>query len=59
MCKIDESIQLSILHTEIKENLKYYKLKLNEVNQLLQKVKNDKSKKDELFSLFNKIANNK
>ncbi|NVM34858.1 MAG: hypothetical protein HWN81_04635 [Candidatus Lokiarchaeota archaeon] len=58
-CKIDESIQLSIIHSEIKENLKYYKLKLNEVNQLLQEVKNDKSKKVELFSLFKNIANNK
>ena len=58
-CTIDESIQLSIIYTEIKDNLKYYKIKLNEINQLLQEVKNDNSKKEELFSLFKKIASNK
>lgn len=58
-CTMDESIQLSIIQTETEENLKYFKLKLNEVNQLFQEVKNDKSKKEELFSLFKNIASKK
>jgi len=59
ICTIDDSIQLSIIQSEIKEDLKYYKIKLNEINQLLQEIKKDKSKKVELFSLFKNIANNK
>ncbi len=58
-CSIDDSIDLSIIHSEIKEELKYYKLKLNEINKLLQEIKNDKSKREELFSLFKNMDNNK
>ncbi len=58
-CIIDDSIQLSIVQSEIKEDLKYYKVKLTEINQLLENVRDDKSKKDKLFSLFRDIASNK
>jgi len=51
-CKIDESIQLSIIQSEIKEELKFYKIKLTEIDQLLHELKDDKSKQEKLFSLF-------
>lgn len=57
-CRIDESIQLSMIHSEIKEDLKYYKFQLNEVNQLLKAIRDNKSKEDKLFSLFKKISSN-
>lgn len=57
-CNVDDSIQLSVIHSEIKEDLKYYKVKLTEVNRLLQEIRDDKSKKTKLFSLFRKLASN-
>lgn len=57
-CNIDDSIQLSVIHSEIKEDLKYYKVKLLETNRLLQEIRDDKSKKENLFSLFRKVASN-
>ncbi|MFX1303655.1 MAG: hypothetical protein ACFFBV_03840 [Promethearchaeota archaeon] len=58
-CNIDDSIQLSVIHSEIKEDLKYYKIKLLETNRLLQEIRDDKSKKENLFSIFRKIASKK
>ncbi|MFW9989735.1 MAG: hypothetical protein ACFFC3_13865 [Candidatus Odinarchaeota archaeon] len=58
-CSIDDSIDLSIIQLETKEELKYYKLKLNEINKLLQEIKNNKSKREELYSLFKDMASNK
>jgi len=57
-CNIDDSIQLSVIHSEIKEDLKYYKVKLLEANRLLQELRDDKSKKEKLFSLFKNMASN-
>ncbi len=51
-CKIDDSIQLSIIQSETKEELKFYKIKLTEIDQLLHELKDDKSKKEKLFSLL-------
>lgn len=58
-CDIDDSIQLSVIHSEIKEDLKYYKVELRKINQLLQEVRDDKLKKEKLFSIFTNIASNK
>ncbi|MFX0008280.1 MAG: hypothetical protein ACFFAV_16340 [Candidatus Hermodarchaeota archaeon] len=58
-CSIDESIQLSMIESEVKENLKYYKIELTKINELLKNVKDDKSKKEKLFSLFRNIASDK
>jgi hypothetical protein len=58
-CYIDESIQLSMIKSEIKEDLKYYKVELTEINELLENIKNKKSKKEELFSLFKDMASYK
>jgi len=57
-CDVDDSIQLSVIHSEIKDDLKYYKIELLKINQLLQEIKTDKSKKEALFSLFKNVANN-
>jgi hypothetical protein len=51
-CKIDESIQFSIIQSEIKEELTFYKIKLTEIDQLLHELKDDKLKQEKLFSLF-------
>jgi hypothetical protein len=57
-CDIDDSIQLSIIHSEIREELKYFKVELNRINQLLDDVKEDKSKKEKLFTIFRDMASN-
>ena len=57
-CSLDNSIQLSVIHSEIKEDLKYFKVKLTEVKHLLQEIRDDKSKKENLFSIFKKISSN-
>jgi len=58
-CKTDETIQLSIIKSEVKESLKYYKVQLTKINQLLEQVRENKSKKERLFSLFRDMASNK
>ncbi|MFW9876922.1 MAG: hypothetical protein ACFFG0_27830, partial [Candidatus Thorarchaeota archaeon] len=58
-CNFDNSIQLSVIQSEIKEDLKYFKVKLKEVNQLLQEIRDDKSKKENLFSIFKNVNSNK
>jgi hypothetical protein len=58
-CSIDDSIRLSIIHSETKQDLKYYKVKLTEMEHLLQQVRDDKSKKEKLFSIFRDMASNK
>jgi len=58
-CTLDDSIQLSMIESEIKEDLKYYKVKLNKINEVLENVKDDKSKKEKLFSLFKQMASDK
>lgn len=57
-CSIDDSIQLSVIHSEVKEDLKHYKVKLLEINQILEEIKDDKTKKEKLFSLFRNQASN-
>jgi hypothetical protein len=59
ICKTGESIKFSIINLEIKENLKHYKVQLKEINQLLDQVREDKSKKESLFTLFRDMALNK
>jgi len=56
-CKLNDSIQLSVIQPEIKEDLKYFKVKLTEINQLFKQIRNDKSKKEKLFSIFRNMAN--
>ncbi len=58
-CKIDDSIQLSMIQSEIKEDLKYYKVELTKINHLLESIKEDKFKKEKLFSLFKNMASDK
>ncbi|MFX0038020.1 MAG: hypothetical protein ACFFCY_09475 [Promethearchaeota archaeon] len=58
-CNIDDSIQLSIVQSEIKEDLKYYKVELTKINELLKNVRDDKLKKEKLFSIFRDMASNK
>ncbi|UCC19416.1 MAG: hypothetical protein JSV62_15140 [Promethearchaeota archaeon] len=58
-CSLDDSVQLSIIQPEIKNDLKYFKVKLTEVSQLLQEIRDDKSKKENLFSIFKEISSNK
>ncbi|MFX1419011.1 MAG: hypothetical protein ACFE9N_08845 [Promethearchaeota archaeon] len=58
-CNLDKSIQISIIQSEFKEDLKYYKVKLTEVNELLQEIRDDKLKKENLFSIFKGISSNK
>ncbi len=58
-CFIDDSIQLSIIKSEIKEDLKHYKVELIRINELFKNVKDDKSKKEKLFSLFRDITSDK
>ena len=55
-CNLDDSIQLSIIESEIKEELKYYKVELTKINDLLEDIRDDKSKKENLFTLFNNMA---
>jgi hypothetical protein len=55
-CKLDDSIQFSFIQPEIKENLKHYKVQLAEINQLLENIRDDESKKVKLFSLFRNIS---
>lgn len=55
-CKIDDSIQFSIIQSEFKEDLKYYKVKLTEIDQLFKQIRDDKSKKEKLFSIFRNVA---
>jgi len=57
-CIVDDSIQLSIIQSEIKEDFKYYKVELTKINQLLENIKDEKSKKEKLFSLFRDMASN-
>ncbi len=58
-CSIDDSIQLSLVHSEVKEDLKQYKVKLLEINQFIEEIKDDKRKKEKLFSLFRDMVSNK
>ena len=58
-CYVDDSIQLSMIKSEIKEDLKYYKVELTKINELLENVKDDKLKKEKLFSLFRNMASDK
>jgi len=58
-CILADTIQMSAITSETKEDLKYYKVKLLEINKLFQEIKDDKSKKEELFSLFRNIGSNK
>ena len=58
-CYVDDSIQLSMIKSEIKEDLKYYKVELTKINELLENVKDDKLKKEKLFSLFRDMASDK
>ncbi|MFX1467054.1 MAG: hypothetical protein ACFFB8_00205 [Promethearchaeota archaeon] len=58
-CDIDDSIQLSVIHSEIKEDLKYYKVELRKINQLLEELRDDKLKKEKLFTIFTNVASNK
>ncbi len=55
-CNLDDSIQLSIIESEIKEELKYYKVELTKINDILEDIRDDKSKKEKLFALFNNMA---
>jgi len=57
-CNLDKNIKLSVIQPEIREDLKYFKVKLTEVNQLLQEIRDDKSKKENLFSIFKDISSN-
>lgn len=58
-CLIDDSVQLSTIHSEIKEELKHYKVELTKLNHLLETFKDDKLKKEKLFSLFKSMSSNK
>ncbi|MFX0002017.1 MAG: hypothetical protein ACFE9C_01120 [Candidatus Hodarchaeota archaeon] len=58
-CKIDDSVQLSIIQSEIKEDLKYYQVELTKINELLKNVRDNKVKKEKLFSIFKNMASNK
>ena len=58
-CGHADTVQMSIINTETMEDLKYYKVKLLEIDKLFQEIKDDKSKKEELFSLFRNIGSNK
>ncbi|MFX1379977.1 MAG: hypothetical protein ACFFA4_12880 [Promethearchaeota archaeon] len=58
-CTLNDSIQLSIIHSEVKEDLKYYKVELTKISQLLENIRDNKTKKENLFSLFRDIASNK
>ena len=58
-CTLNDSIQLSVIHSEVKEDLKYYKVELTKISQLLENIREDKTKKENLFSLFRDIASNK
>jgi len=58
-CIIDDSIQLSTIQSEIKEDLKHYNVELIKINQLLKNVRDDKLKKERLFSLFKSMSSDK
>lgn len=58
-CGHADTIQMSVITSETMEDLKYYKVKLLEIDKLFQEIKDDKSKKEELFSLFRNIGSNK
>ena len=57
-CNNDDSIKFSIIKSEDKEDLKNYKIKLLELNQWLKNIRDDKSKKEKLFTLFRDIESN-
>ncbi|MFW9827521.1 MAG: hypothetical protein ACFFEY_08020 [Candidatus Thorarchaeota archaeon] len=59
ICKTGEDIQLSISKSDIKGNLKDFKVQLKELNQLLNKIREDKSEKERLFSIFRDMTLNK
>lgn len=59
VCKIGENVQLSIIKSESKGDLNDYKVELKELNQLLDKIKKDKSGKEKLYSLFRDMALNR
>jgi len=51
-CATDDSINFSIVKTESKEDLKHYKIKLLELNKWLDDIRDDKVKREKLFTLF-------
>ncbi|MFX1313165.1 MAG: hypothetical protein ACFFHD_11215 [Promethearchaeota archaeon] len=57
-CASDESIKFSIIKSESKEDLSYYKVKLLELNEWLANIREDNIKKENLFSLFKNIKLN-
>ena len=57
-CNIDDTVKLSVVESEIKQDLKYYKVKLTEIDQLLQQIRDDNFKKEKLFSIFREIRSN-
>ncbi|MFX1572961.1 MAG: hypothetical protein ACFFB0_09435 [Promethearchaeota archaeon] len=54
-CATDESINFSIIKSESKENLNNYEIKLLELNKWLDNLRDDKKKKERLFTLFKNI----
>ncbi|UCD02022.1 MAG: hypothetical protein JSV23_03085 [Promethearchaeota archaeon] len=58
-CRIDDSIEISIIHSEIKQDLKYFEVELTEIDHLLQQIRDDKLKKEKLFSIFRYMDSNK
>ncbi len=59
VCKIGEDIQLSIIKSEDKGDLKDFKVQLKELNQILNKIRENKSEKERLYSIFRNMTLNK
>ena len=57
-CDIDDSIKFSIIKSKEREDLKNYKIELLELNKWLNNIRDDKSKKEKLFTLFKDIGSN-
>ncbi len=57
-CDIDDSIKFSIIKSNEREDLKNYKIELLELNKWLNNIRDDKSKKEKLFTLFKDIESN-
>lgn len=57
-CDIDDSIKFSVIKSKEREDLKNYKIELLELNKWLNNIRDDKSKKEKLFTLFKNIESN-
>jgi len=57
-CDVDDSIEFSIIKLKEREDLKKYKIELIKLNKWLNNIRDDKSKKEKLFTLFRDIESN-